>query len=372
MNEMNELEKLYEEMRQKELQRSESGADDRIIKLKAGHTYRFRLLWVPNPQTGRKEPIINKYTHMHKDDDGSFEFVTCPTSEYLLGKKGHNVCPVCKYMNEVYREYDKTKSRSAKEFYDLYKRQIAGYALVYVISDPVNPENNNKVKIFRHGFMIHKYLKWELFGVTVKGKGDDDKKSGGNEEQSAEIIGFKAFDLDNGFDYILTVNTKPTVLANGQKRDFNDYVSKFSRNPTSIGVSMAKIHEMVSELRFDEDFYTQSKMEDLDKFLNSYVMPRQTSASGSTSAKTLHDASYDAPAAPASKPVPASKPALADDDFGLVGNPVGQAAPPVVRTGSAIIERQAPAESKPAPAKSAADVDVENILAKINQDFGKI
>ncbi len=370
MNEMNELERLYEEMRQKEQKRSESGGgDERIIKLKAGNTYRFRLLWVPNPQSGRKEPIINKYSHMHKDDEDSYEFITCPTSEYLLGKKGFNVCPVCKHMNEVYREYDKTKSPSAKEFYDLFKRQIAGYALVYVISDPTTPENNGKVKIFRHSFNIYKFLKWELFGIKIKGKGDDDKKGASEaEEQNAEIVGFKAFDTENGFDYILTVSAKPTILANGKKADFKDYSSKFSRNPTSIGVPMDKIKEMVAELRFDEEFYTKSSIEDLDKFLNNYVLPKQASDTG-TSAKSLHEASYDVPAQK-------TAPAKPDDGDGLVSTPVQTAVPQPPKTAPALIERQqaaAPQEPKPASsAKASSEADVENILARINKDFATL
>jgi hypothetical protein len=75
-----------------------------------------------------------------------FGKIICPSSEYVHGVNGFQMCPVCRNNNKLWKD-SKNGSETAKQLYRQFKRKLNGYALVFMINDPVNPENNGKVKI---------------------------------------------------------------------------------------------------------------------------------------------------------------------------------------------------------------------------------
>lgn len=356
-----DMEKLFEKMREKERNRLDKGSissDPRIIKFKSGNVYKFRLVWIPNPVTGREVAFINKYTHGYKDPNGGFEWVTCPTSEYLLDRRGFDDCPICKHLNRLYKEYQSTKSKNAKDLYDTFKRVMSGFALVYVISDPVSPENNGTVKIMKYGYTINKFLKWEIFGIDLDKAG---KKNSGAASENSEAIGYSAFRPENGYDLTIQVSSKTTEIGT-----FNDYSPKFSRTPSPLPVSESKLRELAADLRFDEDFYTRTSKEDLLNFLNNRILGMAVASLPESSATVLDDGGFD-------------------DGDGLVSTP--KTAEPAgqrpVQQQSKIIERQPPV-SKPAPAPAQAsaqapavksgslDLDeIDGFLSEISAEYKK-
>lgn len=233
--------------------------DPRFIQFKVGNTYQFRLLYYVKDPNERKTPFISKYTHNHWDEDAEHDklkTITCPTSEYVLYNNGFNKCPVCKATRKFYKDA-KDGSDTADELYSQYRRKFHGYALVYVVNDPTNEENNGTVKLMHFGITIQKWFKLQIFGIDEKGKLVDD-----------ETIGKDAFKTEGGFNLKISVT---------KKGEYNDYLCEFARKSSDIDLSAEQIAEAAEELKFDEEFCTRTEQEGLDKFYKEYVLAEEVS-----------------------------------------------------------------------------------------------
>jgi hypothetical protein len=272
---MDDIRKMFEEERQQELDKANNNKqkgvklndDPRFVKWVAGKTYRMRLLFVPGPV--RKKAFINKFTHVDYDaDTKDYQWVTCPTSEYVDDKKGFDICPICIENNEIYKNI--ATSPSCKEMYDRMKRQFYGFALAYIVSDPVTSINNGTVKIIKYGVGMRKYFKKEIYGIDEdawkKAKEEEknpDKVKEDVKDEVEEIVGFGAFDTANGFDLLVSVSVKSD--------DYKSYSCKFSRTATAVPISQEEIAKQVSELNFDKDFYTTSTKTEILKLYNRFM-----------------------------------------------------------------------------------------------------
>ena len=226
--------------------------DERLVYLKSGNTYRMRLLFFTGKETKRQEPFIEKWSHAYYEEETkASDWVTCPTTEYIKGKAGFRECPICNNNSKLWKQYE-AGSPSAKELYKKFKRRFVGYALVYVIKDPINPDNNGHVKIVKYSIGMSDFLKKEILG---------------NEEDGADPIRSAAFDINDGYDLLITVGTKDT-----EEGKFNSYEYKFAREKTALNVKMEDIEKEAETLNFDQSFYTQSSKEDILKFYNKWVI----------------------------------------------------------------------------------------------------
>lgn len=263
-----DIKKLFEEQKQKEVQKVENrkesksrlSDDPRFIHFKSGNTYRMRLLYYIPEDSKRKVPFIHKNTHSYYNEATStLSWAVCPTSEYLLDNRGFKECKVCEAVSDFYKK--SKESPSNKELYEKFKRRFNGFALVYVVNDPTNEANNNTVKIIRYGILINRFLKKEIFGIDTKENKVIEAAA------AAELVGPDAFDLENGYDLIITVGTNNTEVG-----DFNSYDLKFTKKPSKLNVTEAEIAKQTEALNFDKDFYEEwSKTEILD-FYNKYVL----------------------------------------------------------------------------------------------------
>jgi len=269
---MNDLKNLFDEIRNKENTKADNRSknasklseDPRFIHFKEGATepYRFRLLYKISQGSSRKSPFILRNTHAFYDEvTKTYSWITCPTSEYLLDetKEGFSSCTTCSKLGPIYKNI-KT-SPSAGEIYNKFKRAFNGYAVVYVINDPLKKENNGKVKIIRFGVKIKDFLKKEVFGVIYDKK---TKKKIINDD----AIGIKAFDINDGY----TLSIQVTKVG-----EFNNYDTSFSRNTSKIDISEEEIEKQFNELNFDKDFYTSSTPEQLSEFAKLMVEPDMVS-----------------------------------------------------------------------------------------------
>ena len=253
-----DLNQLFNQLQDHEKEMDKNKGDDRLITFKPGNTYVFRLLFIPSKDGRRKTPWIHNRTHTYSNKETKqYDFQVCPSSEYLLGGRGYNVCPMCKEASKYFDEFSKTKSKSAEELKNLYASIFNGFIPVYVISDPSKPENNGKVKIMRYGKTIKDYIKKKVLGRDEKNK----------EIVGYEPIGAKAFDIQNGHNFIITV-TKP--------ENWNKYETEFSNGTSSINVDSSHLTNMCNMLRFDEDFLTDYKEQDLYKFMKTYLGSPET------------------------------------------------------------------------------------------------
>jgi len=273
--------KLFETYK-KELEKKLSApssreTDPRFINFVADKTYRVRLLFFLDPNSGRSGPFIEKWIHSYWDaENKKSSWVTCPTSSYLKGKAGFNACPICTNNSKLWADHKKNASLVAKKLYDTFKRRFHGFAMAYVINDPQTPDNNGKVKLFKYGSKIHDFLQSEIFGQ--------------GEEAVSDPVGSEAFDLENGYDLIIAVTKNVT-----SEGTFNQYALKFAREKTSINCDKKKLEEEIAAIGYDKDFYTLSSDEALLKYYQDFVLSSSTDEAGASAAIEEDLGSVEAP-----------------------------------------------------------------------------
>jgi len=111
---------------------------------KAGNgmaTFRF----LPAPPTDGEDgmPWVKIFNHGFQGPGGKWLIENCPTS------KGQT-CPICEANSVLWNSGIDDNKAIARE----QKRKLAYVANVYIISDPKNPENEGKVKLFKFGKKI--------------------------------------------------------------------------------------------------------------------------------------------------------------------------------------------------------------------------
>jgi hypothetical protein len=264
----------FESLRKKEAQKLETNAksssytpDTRFVEFPVGNNeFRFRLCFSANPEIGRATPWIAQHTHAHwLEHEKKRLYAVCPSSPYLEDAQSFfkKLCPVCIEAKNQYR-LKESGSASALDMYNILKRNFNVYTVVYVVKDPVNPDNNGKFKILRGGYTIYNFLQKQVLGINEdawKNKKDDDELSANTFLESEEdIVGIDAFKLDSGFDLI--VNSSPKTTK------YNAYTCSFSRKATSVPITEKEIEVAYKELNFDKDFWKPWNIEDLNIFLN--------------------------------------------------------------------------------------------------------
>lgn len=268
-----DLDSLFQEVQSEEVTRAAEknsstsyvkfSEDERFIQFKAGNTFTFRLLYYVEDPIKRKRPFIERYNHGYWDDNAEFnklKEVTCPTSEYLMANNGFNKCPVCKATRKFYKD-GKDGSQTADELYSQFRRKFHGYALVYVVNDPINEDNNGQIKIMHFGITLEKWFKLQIFGIDEKGNTVD-----------SETIGLDAFKPKEGFNLKIAVT---------KKGEYNNYTPEFVRKATSIDIDQSDIAEAAAELKFDEEFLTSTTAEELDEFYKTYVLSEEVAKDSS-------------------------------------------------------------------------------------------
>lgn len=95
------------------------------------------------PVENEDQPWVRLFSHGFKGPNG-WVIENCPTT---IGKK----CPICEANGLLWNsgsEIDKELARSRK-------RRLQYISNVYVISDPMNPDNEGKVFLYKYGKKIH-------------------------------------------------------------------------------------------------------------------------------------------------------------------------------------------------------------------------
>tara|TARA_R110002020_G_scaffold90534_36_gene220549 strand:+ start:179 stop:1162 length:984 start_codon:yes stop_codon:yes gene_type:complete len=252
--------KSYKEKASNRAKKTNGYYDDRFISFEAGKKYKFRLLWFDDesPETNpdrRDGAFLETYIHSAKDDGGKRHNITCPTS-FDQSAAGFKSCKCCETASSLYKS-GKEGSKKDEDLYSLYKRKFHGYALVYVVSDGSNPENNGKVKMMHYSIRAKKFFDAEIYGIEDTWNKNEDEDQV-DDDSGEEEVGFGAFQIENGYDLIVTVK------KNGK---WNDYNYKFARNASDIEIDERTANEQIKALDFDglrkrtpaneiENFYT--------------------------------------------------------------------------------------------------------------------
>jgi hypothetical protein len=245
MSEKYDLAEVYAKLQKEEEAKAKKDAEAAkdfnnpdFLSMKVDNAYEMRLMyWTSQVPGERVVPIIEKTVHAVKTDDGYHE-ITCPSSDYLLGRSGYRACPICAELSKLWEEMEKG-SATAKVVYDKFKRKFKGYAVVYVVNDPTTPENNGTFKILFVNAFINNFLREEIKGVNKKGI----------KIEGARPIGFKAFDP--------SANGKNLLVSVTKDGEYNKYTSKFvdpAEGQAAIDVDADKLCEVYDKLKFDEHY----------------------------------------------------------------------------------------------------------------------
>jgi hypothetical protein len=102
------------------------------------------IRFLPAP-AGEEDSWVKLYTHGFKGPTGKWYIENSRTT---LGKEEKD--PVTELNNELWA----SKIKANEDIARAQKRKLGYYSNVYIISDPANPENEGKVKIWRYGKKI--------------------------------------------------------------------------------------------------------------------------------------------------------------------------------------------------------------------------
>jgi len=216
----------------KETQSNTNNKYKEILKTEVGNTYTVRLL--PNVSNPSK-------TFFHYYSYGWNSFSTGQLITVVSPTTWNERDPIAEERYRILR----TGTDEEKKKAEALKRREHWFVNAYVINDPVNEDNNNKIKVIRFGRQLYKIIMDAIEG------------------EEAEDLGPRIFDLSPK-----GVNFKIKVEKQG---DYPTYVSSKFTTPKEVeGLdedNYKKIYDNIFDL---ESFVTLKSYDDLKETLNKH------------------------------------------------------------------------------------------------------
>lgn len=223
---------LFQSIKGALAQEKNNSSVSEILKTETGNTYTVRLLpYAKDP----KKTFFHFFTH---------GWVSLSTGEYVAALSPQTFGERDPIAEERYRVL-RTGSEDEKAKIKAIGRSEKWLVNVLVVNDPVNPDNNGKVKILRYGKQLKKIIDEAIDG------------------EDADEFGPRIFDLSpNG------VNLKIKVEKQG---DYPSYVSSRFSSPSGLADmddnSAKKIYDSAFEL---DKVFTLKSYDDLKKMLDDH------------------------------------------------------------------------------------------------------
>lgn len=190
------------------------------LALEKGHNYLVRLLpYLKEGASGLNKTIFHFYTYAWRScRDGRWIYMTSPKT---WGEK----CPITEYYFAIMNsDNEAAKARVGK---DKLSFKESWYYNVYVVDDPVNPENNGTVKYIQAGKQLNNIIAPAL-------SQDPDIMAQNAEEYGVENMSNAVFDLSsNG------INLSINVLDQGGFADYK--TSRWTGRRRDLGLSDEEI-----------------------------------------------------------------------------------------------------------------------------------
>lgn len=199
-----------------------------IMSFKVGNTYLVRLLpYVKDPQKTFFEYNMHSWYSVSTKQKVNY---LCPSTFGLR--------------SPITDEFFKLRKSGREEEAKNLSRQQSKMVNVYVINDPVNPENNGQVKILRYGAQLDKIIKAATSGDDVS------------------EFGHRVFDLsENGCNFRIKVESTNDSRGGGNK-SYPTYVSSRFVSPSAIPEMTSEKIQKVLDSTFDLYTFFPSHTED--------------------------------------------------------------------------------------------------------------
>ena len=261
--------------------RSNSAATD-IMRTTKGNSYVVRL--VPNTNNPEK-------TFFHYYSHGWESFATGQYMSLVSPQTFGERDPIAEYRYKVHRTGTQQEKDKAKAIMRLEKWLVN----VYVVDDPVNPENNGKIKILRYGKQLHNILMEAIEG------------------EDAEQFGARIFDLGSE-----GCSLRVKVEDQG---GFPTYVSSKFLMPGPVpGLTDTRAKEVQNEVITLDEVFNIKSYQELQNSLNDHYLCMDTAdATTATPATETRDPDLDEEV-PGLEPItkqPDTATASAEDDVSL-------------------------------------------------------
>lgn len=244
---------------------STSSSYKEILRFKAGNTYVLRLL--PNIKD-----TANTFYHYFQHGWESF----C-SGEYVSTLSLQTVGKTDPISLATWR-IKKNGTEEEKKKAEAVKWSEQWFVNAYVVDDPVNPENNGCVKIFRFGRKLHKMINSAISG------------------EDADEFGARVFDLSpNG------VNLKLRVEKQG---DYITYDSSRFTSPNDLNLSSQKIEEIYESIHdLTAVLPLKTEEEIIDLWNKHFLCQNLTGLSESTTKTVVKEETVFKPQASTSNPI---------------------------------------------------------------------
>ena len=213
--------------------------DERIFSVereKSGAGYAV-IRFLP-AAAGESSPIVKLYNHGFQEN-GKWLIENCPTT---LGEQ----CPICSSNSVLYNSGIDAKKKIASAR----KRKLSFYSNVYIVKNPLRPELENTVMIFRYGKKIF------------------DKIMSAMKPEFQDETPLDPFDLWNGADFKVKVST--VKESNGNSYPNYDSSSFANQSPLLDGDD-EKLEAIWKQCHSLQDLVSKDKFktyEELEKRLN--------------------------------------------------------------------------------------------------------
>jgi hypothetical protein len=254
-----------------------------ILSIAQAGTYIVRLL--PNIKDPQKT-FLHYYTHGWKSlATGQFNSIVSPST---WGER----CPISELFFKITRNPESTETEK-KQAKDLLSRKENWYVNVYVVNDPVNPENNGTVKVLRFGRQLNKIIESAI-------SGDD-----------AEEFGPKIFDLSPA-GCNLRIKAELVSDKPGAPK-YPTYVASKFLSPSAIeGLTDAKIEEIYNSVYDLSELVEHKTNAEIQEFIDVHfyakdVENKKTEEKAPVEEEEEEDVPYVPVAAAAVKETSASK-----------------------------------------------------------------
>ena len=273
---MADIKKLFESIKAEMTKDSGQTNRSQFLRTEVGNTYTVRLL--PNVKDANKT-FFHYYTH------GWTSFATGQYINQISPQTWGERDPI----GEARYRITKTGTEEEKEKAKTILRRENWMVNVYVVNDPVNPDNNDTVKLLRFGRQLHKVIMEAM-------QGDE-----------AEELGPRIFDLgENGCDFRIKVE---------KQGDFPTYVSSKFGMPKAIqGMDDNKAKEIYESITELESVFTVKSFDELKETLNEhfYCLSTDDVANASTSTTIIENKATET-STPTQKSEPVSSTTNNDD-----------------------------------------------------------